>query len=87
MKVLQKAGRFVFYSIMLYGMLLFIRYTFGDLKLCIVVYTIINLLYVAVNLVSVEYTSIAGIVGIAASAVTMFFMLKLAAKPEEAQEE
>ena len=87
MNVLQKAGRFVFYSILLDGVLLFIRYTFGDLKLCIVVYTIINLLYVAVNFVSVEYTSIAGIVGIVASTVTMFFMLKLATKPEEAQEE
>lgn len=83
----NQLGRFVFYSILLYGMLLFIRYTFGDLKLCIVVYTIINLLYVAVNLVNVEYMSAAGIVGIAASAAAMFFMIKLASKPEEVQEE
>ncbi len=70
--------------------LIFVRYKFGDLRLCILIHLAVNLASSVMLFVSDEYYStainIGAAVGIVFAAARMFFMLRFASKPAEALE-
>lgn len=67
-------------------MLMFIRYKFGDLKLCFLFHLIVTVMSVAISLVKAEYyeqvINIGGAVGVVIAAAAMFFMLKFASRSD-----
>lgn len=75
------------YAVLLGVMLIFIRYKFGDLKLCMLTHLIINTLSFFKDHVCTAYydtvKNIGGAIGIAA-AVSLFCMIKFASKTEGA---
>ncbi|MGN0586336.1 MAG: CPBP family intramembrane glutamic endopeptidase [Oscillospiraceae bacterium] len=74
-------------SVLLGVVLIFIRYKFGDLKLCMLTHLIINTLSFFKYHVCTAYydtvKNIGGAIGIAAAAVSLFCMIKFASKPDE----
>ena len=70
--------------------LMFIRYKFGDLKLCILVHLIVTVMSVTISLVKAEYyervINIGGAVGVVIAAAAMFFMLKFASRSDPASD-
>lgn len=75
------------YTLLLGSVLIFIRYKFGDIKLCLLCHFIINLTYCLTRFadksVYVTLINIGSAVGIVIAAVTMFLMLKFASKPAD----
>lgn len=75
------------YALLLGAVLIFIRYKFGDIKLCLLCHFIINLTYCLTQLadksVYVTLINIGSAVGIIIAAVTMLLMLKFASKPAD----
>lgn len=77
--------------VLLFGVvLMFIRYKFGDLKLCILVHLIVTVMSVTISLVKAEYyepvINIGGAVGVVIAAAAMFFMLKFASRSDPASD-
>lgn len=76
------------YAVLLSVMLIFIRYKFGDLKLCILTHIIVSILFLFSNYIFAAYydsvKNIGGVIGIAATAAALFCMIKFASKPEGA---
>ena len=80
----------VCYFLLFGAALMFIRYKFGDLKLCVLVHLIVSVMSVTISLVKAEYyesiINIGGAVGVVIAAAAMFFMLKLSSKPVQTSE-
>ncbi|MGN1304038.1 MAG: hypothetical protein ACI4YB_03290 [Oscillospiraceae bacterium] len=79
------------YMLLFSASLMFIRYKFGDLKLCILVYVIMTFLPVAMTFVNKEHynivINIGSAFGIVIAAAAMYFMVKFAAKAEQTSDE
>ncbi len=80
----------VCYFLLFGAALMFIRYKFGDLKLCVLVHLIVSVISVTISLVKAEYyesiINIGGAVGVVIAAAAMFFMLKFASRSDSASD-
>ncbi len=76
----------VCYFLLFGAALMFIRYKFGDLKLCVLVHLIVSVISATISLVKAEYyesiINIGGAVGAVIAAASMFLMLKFASGQE-----
>lgn len=79
------------YAFLTGAALMFIRYKFGDLKLCFFVNMIMTAMYVAVSLMNSEHyeqvIAIGAAVGVVAAAAGMLFMIRSASKAENSVSE
>lgn len=78
-----------YFGILLLAAVIFLRYKFGDLKLCVLVHAIATVLFVAVSLLRLDGSImiITGIIGALIAAAAMFFMLKFSSDTQPAQSE
>ena len=78
----------VCYFLLFGAALMFIRYKFGDLKLCVLVHLIVSVISATISLVKAEYyesiINIGGAVGVVIAAAAIFFMLKFSSGQEPA---
>lgn len=84
--VLLETDYYKCFGIMLVLTVIFIRYKFGDLRLCLLVHIILTAMFVTISLIKTasygEFINIGIVVGAVIAATAMFFMLKYASKTE-----
>lgn len=79
---------YMLYILLFGAIIIFIRYRFGDIKLCILIQFTANLIRILILLANAElYNTILKVgsaVGVVVAAASMFFMIKFASKPAAA---